>query len=158
MAEPVSAAQRATWRELRSHREWLAAETARLLDFARGSEVPHGFGWLDADGRPEAGRPLQLWITTRMTHVFALGDLLGHPGCGPLADHGLAAIRDAFEDREHGGWFPEVTPDGPARSEKEAYPHAFVLLAAASAAMAGRAAAHALLDEVIGVIERALLV
>ena len=48
---------------------------------------------------------------------------------------------DAFEDREHGGWFPEVTPDGPARSDKEAYPHAFVLLAAASAAMAGRAAA-----------------
>ena len=105
--------------------------------------MPHGFGWLDADGRPEAGRPLQLWITTRMTHVFALGDLLGHPGCGPLADHGLAAIREAFEDREHGGWFPEVTPDGPARSDKEAYPHAFVLLAAASAAMAGRAAGAA---------------
>ena len=37
MAEPVSAAHRATWRELRSHREWLAAETARLLDFARAS-------------------------------------------------------------------------------------------------------------------------
>ena len=148
-----SAAHRRSWRELQSHREWLAAETARLLEFAQGAAVPGGFGWLDADGRPEAGRPLQLWITTRMTHVLALGELIGHPGCGPLVDHGLAAIRDRFEDREHGGWFPEVTPDGPVRTDKEAYPHSFVLLAAAGAAMAGHAAAPALLDEAIAVIE-----
>ena len=39
------------------------------------------------------------------------------------------------------------------RDEKEAYPHAFVLLAAASAAMAGRAQAPAVLDEVVGIVE-----
>jgi mannose/cellobiose epimerase-like protein (N-acyl-D-glucosamine 2-epimerase family) len=148
-----TAAQRRSWRELASHREWLGGETARLLDFARASRVPDGFGWLDADGRLDPGKPLQLWITTRMTHIFALGDLLGHPGCGPLADHGLAAIRGAFEDHEHGGWFPEVTSDGPLRTDKEAYPHSFVLLAAASAVMAGRPAAPALLADAIEVIE-----
>ena len=143
-----------SWRELRSHREWLAAESARLLAFARGSRVDGGFGWLDAAGELEPGRPLQLWITARMTHVFALGDLLGHPGCGPLADHGLVAIRDAFEDGEHGGWFPEISDDGPVRTDKEAYPHAFVLLAAASAAIAGREPATALLGEAVGVVEQ----
>ena len=97
----------ASWRELASHRLWLADETARLLEFARGSQVDRGFGWLDDDGVPDPGRPAQLWITSRMTHVFALGDLLGSPGCGPLADHGLRAIRDVFEDREHGGWLGE---------------------------------------------------
>ena len=40
--------------------------------------------------------------------------------CGPLADHGLHAVREAFEDGEHGGWFPEVSGDGPVRVEKEA--------------------------------------
>ena len=148
-----SSAQSRSWRELGSHRDWLGSETARLLEFARGAEVAGGFGWLDAGGLPEAGRPLQLWITTRMTHVFALGELIGHPGCGPLVDHGLTAIRSGFEDHEHGGWFPEVTPEGPVRTDKEAYPHSFVLLAAASAAMAGHATAPALLDEAIAVIE-----
>jgi mannose/cellobiose epimerase-like protein (N-acyl-D-glucosamine 2-epimerase family) len=143
----------AGWRELRSHREWLAAEAARLLAFARGSRVDGGFGWLDAGGALEPDRPLQLWITARMTHVFALGHLLGQPGCGPLADHGLHALRERFADREHGGWFPEVGADGP-RGDKEAYPHSFVLLAAASGVMAGREPAAALLDDAARVVEQ----
>ena len=154
MALPVMSGSPPSWRELRSHREWLGHETARLLEFARGSRVESGFGWLDGEGRPEPGKPLQLWVTTRMTHVFALGDLLGQPGCGPLADHGLHAIREAFEDSEHGGWFPEVSGDGPVRVEKEAYPHSFVLLAAASATIAGRAPAAALLDQAVSVVEQ----
>ncbi len=141
------------WLGLVSHRAWLEAETTRLLDFARRARVADGFGWLDADGVPDPGRPLQLWITARMTHVFALGDLLGHPGCGPLADHGIAALRDVFEDRAHGGWFGEVSHGVPVDGAKEAYPHAFVLLAAASAAMAGRDGAGGLLDAAIAVVE-----
>jgi sulfoquinovose isomerase len=133
-------------------REWLAAESARLLAFARGSRVDGGFGWLDAGGTPEPDRPLQLWITARMTHVFALGELLGEPGCGALADHGLRALRERFADPEHGGWFPEVAEDGP-RGDKQAYPHSFVLLAAASGAMAGREPACALLDDAARLVE-----
>jgi mannose/cellobiose epimerase-like protein (N-acyl-D-glucosamine 2-epimerase family) len=141
------------WFDLSTHHAWLDAEAARLIDFARGSRVEGGFGWLDDRGRPEPDRPPQLWITTRMTHVHALGHLLGHPGCGPLVDHGLAAIRERFEDREHGGWYPEASAGGPVRTEKEAYPHAFVLLAAASARIAGRPAADALLEAAIAVVE-----
>jgi mannose/cellobiose epimerase-like protein (N-acyl-D-glucosamine 2-epimerase family) len=131
--------------------DWLADETERLLDFARGARVERGFGWLDGGGRPEPDRAPQLWITTRMTHVFALGALLGHPGCDELADHGLTAIREVFADSEHGGWFSEAGAGGGA---KEAYPHAFVLLAAAGAHMAGRRLAAPLLDEAAAVVEQ----
>lgn len=143
-----------SWSGLPSHRAWLAGESARLLEFARAARVEGGFGWLDADGAPAHEQPLQLWITMRMTHVFALGHLLGHPGCGPLVDHGIAAIRGAFEDQEHGGWFPALADGEPASTQKEAYPHAFVLLAAAGATMAGREGAGALLAEAASVVER----
>ncbi len=154
MSDSHPEAHPGTWRELRSHREWLGDEMARLLEFARGARVERGFGWLDAAGTPDPGRPLELWITARMAHVFALGDLAGQPGCGPLADHGLGALREVFEDPEDGGWFPSITATGPARTDKEAYPHAFVLLAAASGAMAGREPAPALLGDVLEVVER----
>jgi sulfoquinovose isomerase len=152
--EPSSEGSGAGWRDLASHRLWLAAETTRLLDFARGSQVEGGFGWLDDHGEPDLDRPSQLWITSRMTHVFALGDLMGHPGCGPLADHGLRAIRDVFEDREHGGWFSEDPAGTSPPAGKEAYAHSFVLLAAASGAIAGREPASALLDEAVAVLTR----
>jgi len=142
------------WRGLASHRLWLAGETGRLLDFARGARVEGGFGWLDTDGAPDPAQPLQLLITTRMTHVFAIGHLLGVPGCGLLADHGLRGIQDTFGDHEHGGWFFEVGADGPLRTGKEAYAHAFVLLAAASAAIAGRPEAGPLLDRITDIVEQ----
>jgi mannose/cellobiose epimerase-like protein (N-acyl-D-glucosamine 2-epimerase family) len=153
--EPTSRGSSGTWRDLPSHRLWLARETTRLLEFARGSRVERGFGWLDDHGVPDPSRPAQLWITGRMTHIFALGDLLGHPGCGPLADHGLRAIRDVFEDRDCGGWFGEdpAGTSSPAAA-KEAYAHSFVLLAAASGAIAGREPANGLLDEAMAVLTR----
>jgi len=141
-----------SWRELDSHREWLAAEAARLLAFARASRVEGGFAWLDGDGSPDLAGPLELWITTRMTHVFALGDLMGQPGCGPLADHGLASLAGRFADSEHGGWFPELL-GFVGRGPKEAYPHSFVLLAAASSTIAGRPHAPELLDDVCRVVD-----
>jgi mannose/cellobiose epimerase-like protein (N-acyl-D-glucosamine 2-epimerase family) len=140
----------ASWRDLPSHRAWLAGETGRLLAFARRSRTPDGFGWLDADGALEPGRPPQLWITARMTHVFALGELLGVPGSGPLADHGLRALGERFADPEHGGWWSEAGVPG----AKEAYPHSFVLLAAASGQIAGRPAAEELLGAAASVVER----
>jgi sulfoquinovose isomerase len=137
------------WRDRPDHRAWLAREAASLVELARRSRVDDGFGWLDAGGRVREDVAPQLWITTRMTHVFALGDLLGLPGCGPLADHGVDALQRAFRDAEHGGWSSEAGVAG----DKEAYPHAFVLLAAASASVAGRPGAAALLDEAVAVVE-----
>jgi sulfoquinovose isomerase len=144
-----------TWLSSPAHLRWLEQETDRLLEFGRAARVPAGgFGWLDERGGLDADRPTELWITCRMTYVFALGALLGRPGCGALADHGLAALAGRFRDAEHGGWFAAVGPDGPEGDEqtaKGAYPHAFVVLATASAAAAGRPGARELLDDALDV-------
>ncbi len=108
----------------------LVAETDRLLHFAERSRHPEGgFAWLRADGTPDLARPRELWITTRMTHCFALGALLGRPGASELVAHGLASLREDFRDPVHGGWFAQVG----GSTDKRAYEHVFVVLAAASA-------------------------
>ena len=136
-----------------AHGRWLEVEGDRLLDFSRASLHPAGgFAWLDVAGRPELDRPVELWITCRMTHVFALGHLIGRPGCEPLVDHGLRSLAGRFRDPVHGGWYAAVDAAGPTGREKSAYPHAFVVLAAASATCAGRPGAAALLDEALEVL------
>ena len=143
-------------------RQYLAAQRADLLRFAQGSRHPMGFGWLDDAGALVADRPVELWITCRMTHVVSLGLLAGEPPApgGPdrstladLARHGVAALSTALADAEHGGWFAAVGPDGPVDDAKQAYGHAFVLLAASSALAAGIDGARALLDDAAAVHE-----
>lgn len=121
------------------------------MAFASGAAVPEGFGYLDDDGAVLAGRGTELWLTCRMTYAFGLGTLLGRPGCGPLVDHGIEALQTRFEDQEHGGWFSAVGPGGPTNTAKEAYAHAFVMLAAATATLAGRPGAKELLDRALDV-------
>jgi mannose/cellobiose epimerase-like protein (N-acyl-D-glucosamine 2-epimerase family) len=142
------------WATLPSHRQWLAAERDRLLQFAVGSVHPEGgFAWLDDNGVALLDQPVQTYITSRMTHVFCLGQLLGVPGMARLADHGVAGLSSRLRDAEHGGWFTAVGPDGPTTGEKRAYEHVFVLLAASSAAAAGRDGAPELLAEALAVVE-----
>lgn len=151
---PQPAARPSSWLTSPAHRRWLESETDRLLEFGRGSVVPGGFARQADDGSAQDG-PLELWIACRMTHVYALGTLLGRPGCAPLVDHGLRAITQVFADAECGGWFSEVDPDRtPRPGTKAAYPHAFVILAASSAVAAGRPGSRALLDSALEISDR----
>jgi sulfoquinovose isomerase len=142
-----------TWLTAPAHARWLEAEGDRLLDFGRASRLlGHGFGWLDDDGRPEPGRPVELWVTARMTHVYALGHLMGRPDCTSLVDHGVASLTGLLHDDVHGGWFPQVGADGPTVTDKTAYEHAFVVLAGAAATAAGRPGGADLLHEALRVL------
>jgi sulfoquinovose isomerase len=141
------------WLDSAAHHRWLEAEGDRLLRFGRAARDPAGgFGWLDSTGRPDPGRPQQLWVNARMTHVYALAYLMGRPGAGALADHGIAALRGRFHDDRHGGWYAQVTGEGPTQTDKTAYEHAFVVLAGASATAAGRPGAAGLLDQAVTVL------
>jgi sulfoquinovose isomerase len=132
---------------------WLAAECDRLLDFAEASRDPAGgFRWLDLDGRPDSSRPVEAWITCRMTHVFALAHLLGRPGGMDLVEHGVAALDGVLRDTEYGGWYAAVGPN--ADADKKAYDHAFVTLAAASATAVDAPKAAGLLEEALEVVDR----
>lgn len=142
------------WRTLAPHRAWLDTQARGLLDFARGARLDRGFGWLSDTGAPEPGRPQPLWITARLTHVFALGALLGQPGCAPLCDHGLKALLEDFADPVHGGWYAELQDGRPSRADKEAYSFAFVILAMSSATAAARPGAAEGLAKVLALVER----
>jgi mannose/cellobiose epimerase-like protein (N-acyl-D-glucosamine 2-epimerase family) len=123
---------------------------APLLAFAARARVDGGFGYLAADGSLLPGKPLETWIGARMTHVFGLAALLGHPGARELAEHGVTELLTGpLHDREHGGWRSAVGDD-----TKAAYVHAFVVLAGATATVAGLSGGRDLLAEALDVWDR----
>jgi sulfoquinovose isomerase len=143
--------------------QYLAAQRADLLRFAQGARHQLGFGWLDDAGDVDMGRPVELWITCRMTHVVGLGLLAGEPPApgGPdraelaaLAAHGVRCLSGTLADTQHGGWFAAVISDGPVDDAKRAYGHAFVLLAASTAVAAGVPGAQGLLRDALDVFDR----
>ncbi len=142
------------------HLSFLAAQRADLLRFAEKAARRDGFGWLGSDGVLDTSRPVELWITCRMTHVASLGVLASEapvPG-GPdhtrlvaMAEHGVNALRGPLRDHANGGWFAAVQNGEPTDTTKQAYGHAFVVLAASSATAAGVDGAEALLDEALSI-------
>ena len=135
-----------SWLTSPTHQQWLRDQGQTLVDFAKAARVPSGFAALDRFGRRPDNAPADTLTTARMVHSFALAHIQGLPGCAPLIDHGLAALAGPLRDAEHGGWFASPgAQDGNPR--KAAYLHAFVALAASSAAVAGRGGAAELLGE-----------
>lgn len=124
-----------------------------LFRFAANSKVATGFGYLDANGKVNADRPVELWITCRMTYVFSLASMLGYQEYLPLAKHGIFCIKNYFSDPTWGGWYSAIAHTAtngvgePVNDRKEAYAHAFVLLASNAAACASVEGAAELLDE-----------
>lgn len=136
-----------SWTDLPTHTAWLARHGESLLTFARRAGLPDGGGaWLTDDGRPWPERGVHTWITSRTVHVFSIGHLLGVPGSRLVARDALAGLTGRLRDAERGGWFASVGPDG-VDGTKAGYAHAFVLLAASSATVAGLPGASDLLDE-----------
>ncbi|MCX7080282.1 MAG: AGE family epimerase/isomerase, partial [Pseudomonas sp.] len=141
-----------SWLNAPAHHSWLAAEGLRLLSFAKASRVAEGFGNLDDLGRLPANAQAETMNTARMTHSFAMAHIQGIPGFAELVDHGIAALSGPLRDAEFGGWFAAPSHrDG--NTDKAAYLHAFVALAASSAVVAGRPGAQALLADAIKVID-----
>lgn len=134
------------------------AEIASLLGFAARSRVPGGFASLDAAGAVPPGEPLALWVTCRMTHVFGLASLLGphHEHARDLLDHGVEALLGPWRDPEHDGWWSALVADGtaPAEARKEAYAHAFVVLAGVTATAADHPRGPELLDAALAVLRQ----
>ena len=126
---------------------FLKALQDELLAFGTGFASPSGASYyLGDDGRPMPGRNLETWITCRMAHVYALGEALGFAGSETLIDAALKGLNGVLKDTVNGGWYPAVTPELKPLPEKQCYGHAFVILAASSAYLAGRPGAEKLLD------------
>lgn len=142
------------WIKVTAHRHWLAEQALGLLEFFRPSINPEGgFSQLSANGTPQPTRIQELHSTTRMVHSYALGHLAGAPDCADVVDHGMTYLWAHHRDTLHGGYLWSVGKDGPRDPRKLAYGHVFVLLAAASAKMAGHPDADRLLADVTDVLD-----
>ena len=142
-----------SWRTAPEHQEWLREQMERQLHFGRAFPLPEGgAAWLDGSGRPVPSQPTFTYATARMAHVYSLGALAGDAWCEPLADAALAGLTGRLRDPEHGGWFAALGPGTDRDDTKQAYTHAFVLLAASTALTAGRPGAQGLLDDVTEVL------
>ncbi|WP_134681820.1 AGE family epimerase/isomerase [Paracoccus ravus] len=134
-------------------RDWLIAQAHRLWDFhAAGLDPSGGFRTLDLTGQPLADTPRgqgaerALHDVCRMIHSYALAVHAGHPQGRAIVDHGMNWLFDRQYDPVHDGFWWSVDDAGPVDSRKQAYGHAFVLLAAASAHRAGHPRATELRD------------
>lgn len=126
-----------------------------LLNF--GHQFPSDAGssyYLGDDGTPWKDRPRETWITCRMAHVYSIGALLGHTDSEKLVDAALKGLSGELSDKENGGWYAGVTPDGKILPNKQCYAHAFVILAAASATLIGRPHAEELLQQALELYDK----
>ena len=141
-----------------AHRAWLLDQARGLFDFFQftAPNPAGGFFPLDTRGRPlpvgSNGALRQIHDTTRMVHCFAMAHLLGIPGADRLVDHGIDFLWSRHRDTAYGGYFWSVDDAGPVNASKQAYGHAFVLLAASSASVVGHPDAGRLLADVTEVL------
>lgn len=144
------------WLEAPTHRRWLHEHALELLDFYQHASIDPqgGFFELDDEGNPRNLEARQLFITTRAVHCYSLAHLMGKPGASTLVDHGIQHLNGALADREHGGWYWSAGDDGPIDSAKQHYGHAFVILAGASATVAGHPDGPDLLESALEVHDR----
>lgn len=150
-----------SWDQTTGHQRWLENRAHQLLDYYATSLDPAG-GFFDLDERhsplptgwpPAAERQTTLFQTTRMVHCYAIGHLWGRPGCADLVDHGMDDIWNHKRDTTHGGYFWTTGRNGVLDATKQAYGHAFVLLAASTAKLAGHPDADRLLADISEVID-----
>ena len=113
-----------------------------------------GSYYLGDDGTPWKERPRETWITSRMIHVYSIASFLGHEGSEALIDAGLKGLMGELRDKECGGWFAGLTANNEILPNKQCYAHAFVILASASASLAGRPGAKELLADALEVYDK----
>lgn len=132
------------------NRAFLKELREELLSFGQGFPSPGGGSYyLGDDGTPWRSRSRETWITSRMAHVYSMGAMLGYEGSIALAETAIKGLSGELHDKENRGWYAGLTCDGEPLPNKQCYAHAFVILAAASAYLAGSKAAEQLLTEAL---------
>ncbi|WP_395684924.1 AGE family epimerase/isomerase [Aestuariivirga sp.] len=142
-----------SWIDRPYHRNWLMQRADALFDLFQSNAINPKGGFFDLDA---AGRPLgtlrQIHATGRMVHCFAIGARLGRPGAEDVVDHGMRYLWNAHRDQQYGGYCWSCDDAGYVDTNKQAYGHAFVLLAAADATMLGHPLGEQLLADVTEVL------
>lgn len=144
------------WTSRSYHRNWLWRQADNVFDFTQENAInPRGgFYDLTREGKPLTPdtqvRPIH--IAARAAHCFAIGHLLGRPGCDAVVDHAMTFLWNRHRDTQNGGYFWSVDDAGPVDANKQAYGHAFVLLAASSASLVGHPLAAPMLADITDIL------
>ena len=136
------------------NKEFLSGLRNELLRF--GKKFPSQGGssyYLGDDGTPWTDRPRETWITCRMAHVYSIGCMLLNKDCDKLAEAAIRGISGELYDEKSSGWYAGLTADGGILPNKQCYAHAFVILAASSAYLAGIEGAEKLLNKALTVYD-----
>jgi mannose/cellobiose epimerase-like protein (N-acyl-D-glucosamine 2-epimerase family) len=156
-SQPILPPAGSSWRTRPFHRQWLADQANKLFDFFQHRSINPAGGFFDLDsvGQPlNVANPIRpIHNSTRMVHCFAIGALLGRPGCDVIVDHGMDYLWNSHRDAQHGGYVWSLDSDGPKDDTKQAYGHAFVLLAASSAKVVEHPLADRLLADITQILE-----
>jgi mannose/cellobiose epimerase-like protein (N-acyl-D-glucosamine 2-epimerase family) len=150
------------------NKEFLRNGALRLLEFGRRFPSPGGGSYyLGDDGTPWTDRNRETWITSRMAHVYSIGAMMGVGDCteletvmsakvcAELAEKAIAGLAQGeLRDNISSGWYAGLTAEGKVIPSKQCYAHAFVILAASSAYLAGIEGAEELLREAIETYDR----
>ena len=126
----------------------------RLLSFGHRFPSPGGSAYyLGDDGTPWTEKNRDAYVTCRMAHVYSIGAFLGHQGSEELIDKALKGLHGELKDKENGGWYAGLSAENQPLPNKQCYAHAFVILAASSALLAGRPGAKELLDDALALYD-----
>lgn len=140
--------------DTKENKRFLKENAGLLLDFGRQFPSKEGGSYyLGSDGTPWKERNIETWITCRMAHVYSIGAMLGDEGSFELAGEALKGLAGRLKDNIYGGWYAGLTPQGAIVPSKQCYAHAFVILAATSARLAGIEGAEVLLKEALKVFD-----
>ena len=126
-----------------------------LLELEKRFPAPGGSAYyLKEDGAPWKEKNREVYETCRMAHVYAIGEFLGFPGGKELVEAAVKALRGEMKDPVNGGWYAGLDAADAPLPGKLCYAHAFVILGASSAVLAGAAGAEELLREAVEVYDR----
>ncbi|MGL6236148.1 MAG: AGE family epimerase/isomerase [Segniliparus sp.] len=136
------------------HRKWVADEIERQFRFFDRNliNINGGFEDLDTQGRPIPTGYRSLQSTCRTIYCYSIAQLLGRPGSRKFIDHGVDFLFDRLADKQHGGFFHGINHNEEHHGIKDAYGHAFALLAGAAAVSVGHEKGEYLLFESTDVI------
>lgn len=136
------------------NRSFLKELREELLAFGHRFPSPGGGSYyLGDDGTPWKERNRETWITSRMAHVYSIGAMLSYEGSEELVRAAIKGLTGELQDSAHGGWYAGLTADGRVLPNKQCYAHAFVILAASSACLAGCKEAEPLLREALALYD-----
>ena len=122
---------------------WLRGQVSSILNFwyPAARDVRRGgyLNLLDGDGSVLDGDQKHLVASCRFVVLFSMGIIAdtGLDWCEAAAAEGIDFLTRVHRDPVHGGYFWMVQGDEPTDRRKQAYGHAFVVLAGAMALRAG---------------------